>query len=81
LRSTSSAAAHRARALGAAVAVAGLILGLAGVGLAVFGEEARDGSAADASSPVLALLALVVAFLAGRYVARAVRARASESSD
>jgi hypothetical protein len=58
------------RAAGTAAAVAGLILGLAGAGIAVFGDEARDGDLADAISPVLALIGVFAAGVAAMYVAR-----------
>ena len=59
------------RAAGVGAVAGGLILGLTGIGMAVFGEEAVDGDLADLMSPVVALLGVVAAMVAGIYVARA----------
>jgi hypothetical protein len=59
------------RTAGAAAGVGGLILGLAGTGIAVFGDRARDGDLADLISPVLALMGVFAAGVAAIYVARA----------
>ena len=63
------------RAAGVGALVAGLLLGLAGTGIAVFGDVARDGDLADVLSPVLALLGVFAAIVAGIYVARAFASR------
>lgn len=63
------------RPAGAGTAVAGLVLVLAGSGLALLGEAASYGSPVDAASLVLTPLAIAMAILAGRLVARLVRSR------
>ena len=63
------------RAAGVGAVVAGLLLGLAGTGIAVFAEEVSDGELADVLSPVVALVAWFAAIVAGIYVARAFASR------
>ena len=69
------------RAAGVGAVVAGLLLGLAGTGIAVFAEEVSDGEVADLMSPVLALVVVFAAIVAGIYVRRAFASRWHSRAD